>query len=509
MSVGILGVVAGFLAGIWFTGEQASAPEIAAGSPGREPLYWVAPMDPSFRRDEPGLSPMGMDLIPVFEEPDSESNAVSVASTIQQNLGLRTGKAIRTDFARDISAVGYTRWNEASIKMLHPRAEGWLEEFKLASVGDRVSAGQVVYELYAPNLVSAQQEFLTARQAGNEALASLARERLLALGFTAAQVEDLARNGSTSSRLVYRAVNDALVLSLGARRGSFVQPSSSIATLASLDTIWVDVDVFETDVADLAVGLEADIEFPAFPGERWSAAINYIYPELDSDSRTLRVRLLVDNADHRLKPNMFANVSIHADPRRDVLAVPREAVIRSGSGARVIVVLEDGRFQPRAVRTGVSSGERIEILQGLAAGETIVTSGQFLLDAEANGEQAMARLDASAQASQGAADTMAMPAESADDTGNTSDSEVIYATTYETRGRITNMMADGMVTLAHEPVPSLNWPAMTMGFTTHPAIDLDDYSVGDTVRFEFRQQDDGSYQIVVLTSAETNERTSQ
>lgn len=495
LSVAILAGLIGFLAAGFIPVDQRDISEAPVASSGRQPLYWVAPMDSSFRRDEPGLSPMGMDLIPVFEEPDPDSNAIRVAATIQQNLGLRTTKVISTDFARDVEAVGYTRWNEATIEVLHPRAEGWLEVFNLASVGDRVTAGQVIYELYAPSLVSAQQEFITARQSGNQALVALARERLLALGFTPTQVDDLALNGSTSNRLVYRAVDDALVLSLGARRGNYVQPASTIATLASLDSIWVDVDVFESDAADLRAGLEADMGFPAFPGELWSGEVGYVYPELDRDSRTLRVRLVLDNEDHRLKPNMFANVSIAVAPRQDVLAVPREAVIRSGSGSRVIVVLENGQFQPREVSTGISSGEQIEILQGLAAGETVVTSGQFLLDAEANGEQALARLDATAETSQIPADEMDMVSVSP------SNPEI----TYSTVGRIVSMMDDGMVTLAHQPVADLNWPAMTMGFTTAPAINLGEFAVDDTVRFEFRLREDGSYQILTMESVEDSQ----
>lgn len=492
LSVALIAGIFGYLAADFFSSGQEVMSQSSTTSSEREPLYWVAPMDSNFRRDEPGLSPMGMDLLPVYEESDGASNAIRVAPTVQQNLGLRTTRAKRTAFSRDVDTVGYTRWNESTIQMLHPRAEGWLEVFNLASVGDLVDAGEVIYELYAPNLVSAQQEFLTARRAGNQTLAELARDRLLALGFTAAQIDELGQSGETSTRLVYRAVNEALVLSLGVRLGNFVQPATTIATLASLDSIWVDVDIFETDAAHLTVGLEATIEFPAFPGEVWSGEVSYIYPELDRDSRTLRVRLVIENEDHRLKPNMFANISIAADPRQDVLAVPREAVIRSGSGARVMVVRADGDFEPRAVRTGVSNGEQIEILQGLAAGETVVTSGQFLLDAEANGEQALARLNATAESAESSAEEMNM---SADSSG---DMEIVYATS----GRIVSMMNDGMVTLAHQPVPDLNWPAMTMGFTTVPEIELGEFAVDDTVRFEFHQLEDGSFEILLMDEVE-------
>lgn len=491
--VAILSGFMGFIAAGLVADKQQNMPQ-STTTPERVPLYWVAPMDSSFRRSEPGLSPMGMELIPVYDEPDAESNAISVTPTVLQNLGLRTALATRTDFAREVETVGYTRWNESTIEMLNPRAEGWLEEFSLESVGDTVQAGQVVYELFAPSLVSAQKEYLTARQAGNQSLASLAKERLLALGFTASQVDTLAQKGETSSRLIFEAQSNAVVLSLGARRGKFVQPATDIASLASLDSVWVDVDVFEADAGDIETGLDAELEFPAFPGEVWSGEVSYVYPELDRSTRTLRVRLVVENKDHRLKPNMFANVIIGADPRRDVLTVPREAVIKSGMGSRVIVVLDTGEFQPRVVRTGISSSGQIEILQGLAVGETVVTSGQFLLDAEADGEQAMARLDGAAAVNPAISGIMAMAV-----------AEPEEEETYSTTGRIVSMMSDGMVTLTHEPVAALGWPAMTMGFIASSQINLDEFAVGNLVRFEFQQLDDGRYQIVVMSIAGENQ----
>lgn len=357
-----------------------------------EPLYWVGPMDPNYRRDEPGLSPMGMELIPVYQETSEDDYTIRVPSAIQQNLGLRTAEVLREDFSREISTVGYTRWDEGSIQMLYARAEGWLEVFNLASVGDKVEAGQVVYELFAPTLVSAQREYLTAMQSENSTLMMAARDRLLALGFTRTQIEELDRSEEISQRLVYRAGRNAIVTGINVREGNHVQLQSNIATLASLETIWLDAEVFESDAGAIEQGLPVEVTFPAYPGEVWESEIAYVYPELDANTRTLLLRLVINNPDQRLKPNMFANVVIEGSPHVFVLTVPREAVIRSGAGSRVILALPEGRFQVQPVKTGISSTGRIEILEGLEEGDTVVSSGQFLIDAEANGEQALMRL---------------------------------------------------------------------------------------------------------------------
>lgn len=357
-----------------------------------EPLYWVAPMDPNFRRDEPGTSPMGMELIPVYQESSEDDYSIRVASAIQQNLGLRTAEVIREDFSREISTVGYTRWDESSIQMLYARAEGWLEVFNLASVGDKVEVGQVVYELFAPTLVSAQREYLTAIQSENSTLVMAARDRLLALGFTRAQIEELDSSTEISQRLVYRADRNAIVTGINVREGNHVQLQSNIATMASLETIWLDAEVFESDAGAIEQGLPVEVTFSAFPGEVWESEIAYVYPELDPDTRTLLFRLVINNPEQQLKPNMFANVVIEGSPHISVLTVPREAVIRLGAGSRVILALPEGRFQVQPVKTGISSAGRIEILDGLEEGNIVVSSGQFLIDAEANGEQAMTRL---------------------------------------------------------------------------------------------------------------------
>jgi membrane fusion protein, copper/silver efflux system len=501
ISAGLLGVV--IIGVLWLLpadmemGDMSVPAAQQAGE--RKPLYWVGPMDANLRRSEPGFDPMGMPLIPVYESGDT----ITVSSSIQQNLGVRTATVVREDFIPVIAAVGYAGWDQSSIEMLHTRAEGWLEVFNLASVGDRVRTGEVIYELFAPNLVSVQREYLTARDSANRQLTAIARDRLLALGFTPEQVEQLDRSATVSNRLVVSAQRDSIITHIGVRQGNFVEPNTLLASLASLDSVWIETQVFESKAGWVEPGLPAQVSFAAYPGETWNSRIAYIYPDLEATTRSLRLRLLVENRDHRLRPNMFASVTISARPRPGVLSVPREAVIRAGSGDRVIVALGEGRFQPQIVKTGIASGSRIEILSGLNEGDSIVTSGQFLLDSEANGEQAFARLAATdagstAGTSQSAAAmVMDMPATaSATTVANARETETSYSTT----GVIRQVVAGTSVTIAHQPVAALGWPAMVMAFRIPSQMNIGELAVGDAVAFEFVITPEGAYQLATITA---------
>ena len=483
ITIGVLGVVLGFFNPF---SPEIDMPAVEGNSPAqdaRQPLYWVAPMDANYRRDEPGFSVMGMALIPVYEGGDT----ITVSSSIQQNLGVRTAAVRVEDFSPIIAAVGTIGWDESSIQILHTRAEGWIEVFNLESVGDRVIAGDTIYELFAPRLVSAQREYTTALQSNNASLVALARDRLTAFGFTPRQINQLNQSRAISARLIVRADRDAIVTNINVREGNYVEPSTPIATLASLERVWIEAEVFETDAIWIESGLAATISFPAFPGEMWSSEVAYVYPELNLVTRSLRLRLIVENKEQRLKPNMFANVQISSIPRLNVLTVPREAVIRSGQGDRVILSLGAGQFKPQVVQTGVSSGSRIEIVGGLVEGDVVVTSGQFLLDSEANGEQAFARLML--------AETGVSQTESGMDMTVLSISEMDEAEVYSTNGEITQIVSGETVTISHEAVTPLDWPAMVMGFRLPPDLDMSEFAVNDNVTFEFTAMPSGMYRI--------------
>ncbi len=360
----------------------------------REVLYWVAPMDPNYRRDEPGKSPMGMDLVPVYaDEVDGPSGVVSIDPIVVNNLGVRTAPAERGALSRRIETVGYVAYDEDTLQHVHTRVDGWIEALATKAAGDPVERGQLLFELYSPTLVNAQEEYLAALRSGNKLLVNASIERLKALGVTESEFERLDRERMIRQRVRVYAEANGVIAQLGVREGIYVTPATDIMSVANLDKVWVLAEVFERQAAAVEAGQHAMVELDYLPGETWHGEVDYVYPELDPKTRTLKVRLRFDNAERTLRPNMFARVTIYGGSTGDVVHIPREALIRGGKVDRVVIALGEGRFRAQAVRTGIESGERIAILEGLSAGDVVVTSGQFLIDSEANIDSALDRLD--------------------------------------------------------------------------------------------------------------------
>jgi Cu(I)/Ag(I) efflux system membrane fusion protein len=392
----VLVAIFGFVVGRQFapTGDQ---PNQLLESDGRETLYWVAPMDPKYRRDEPGKSPMGMDLVPVYaDQIDSQTGVVNISPTVVNNLGVRTEPAILGSLSRRVETVGYISYDEDTLQHVHTRVEGWIEKLATKATGDRVEKGQLLFEFYSPTLVSAQEEYLAAVRSGNATLRKASRNRLIALGITEDGVSRLEASGKVSQRVPVYAGMDGVIAHLGVREGIYVTPSIEIMSVAKLDRVWVLAEVFERQANWVEPGQEAVVTLDYLPGTTLRGTVDYIYPELDPVTRTLKVRLRFDNAEELLRPNMFARVLIHGTSTGDVVHVPRQSVIRGGQINRVVVDLGAGRYQSRPIALGVESGDRIAIRSGLEAGEQVVTSAQFLIDSESNIESALDRLDASA-----------------------------------------------------------------------------------------------------------------
>ena len=385
--------------------EVADAPTVKAA----QPLYWVAPMDPGYRRDKPGKSPMGMDLIPVYAEPEDEpGNTVKIAPEVLNNLGVRTEKVRREALSRHISTVGYLDYDETRISHIHTRTEGWIERLRVRAEGEQVVAGQLLFELYAPTLVNAQEEYLQALASGNSLLAQASGERLLALGVSAAQVEQLEQNRKVAQYVRFHAPQSGILSRLNVREGMFVKPDTEVMSLANLDQVWLLAEVFERQAAWVKAGQTAQARLPALPGRSWSGQVEYVYPALDPVTRTLRARLRFGNSERLLKPNMYARVQIHGAPVEEALTIPHEALIYGANTTRVVIAPGDGRFAVREVRTGIISGDRAEVLSGLQEGEEIVVSAQFLIDSEASLNAGLQRLQApQADAQDGAGRTQA------------------------------------------------------------------------------------------------------
>ena len=359
-------IAAGFLVAItiaFIVGR--SSIESGAGTGGsadgsREILYWVAPMDPNYRRDEPGKSPMGMDLVPVYaDEVDNQPGVVKIDSTVVNNLGVRTVTAERSDLPRRIETVGYVTYDEDTVHHVHTRVDGWIEELVTKASGDPVEQGQLLFELYSPTLVNAQEEFLTATRSGNQTLLKASRDRLDALGVSRSEIARLERERTVNQRVRVYAESDGVIANLGVREGIYITPASEVMSIAELDRVWVIAEVFESQSSWVKPGQTASVELDYLPGKTLEGTVDYVYPELDPKTRTLKVRLRFDNAGDLLRPNMFASVKIEADCFGRVVHVPREAVIRGGSMDRVVVALGDGRFKARPVRLGIESGKGV------------------------------------------------------------------------------------------------------------------------------------------------------
>lgn len=378
---------------------RAWSPHPAADAPGdaqREVLYWVAPMDPNFRRDEPGKSPMGMDLVPVYADAaGSAPGVVSIDPTMVNNLGVRTAVVERGTLPRIIETVGYIGYDEDTLQHVHTRVDGWIEKLATTATGDPVSKGQLLFELYSPTLVNAQQEYLAALASKNTILRNASRDRLLALGVTSQDIQRLERDREANQRVRVYAQSDGVIAHLGVREGIFVTPATEVMSVARLDRVWVLAEVFERQSAWVEPGQTATVELDYLPGRLLTGTVDYVYPELDPKTRTLKVRLRFDNESETLRPNMFARVVINGSPIANITHVPRSAVIRGGSSSRVVVDAGDGRFQSREVSIGIESGDRVAIRSGLAEGERVVTSAQFLIDSESNIDTALERLESS------------------------------------------------------------------------------------------------------------------
>ncbi|MBK79992.1 MAG: efflux transporter periplasmic adaptor subunit [Gammaproteobacteria bacterium] len=392
--IALIAAGAGFLAAQWY-GPGASGASSGESSE-REVLYWAAPMDPNFRSDKPGKSPMGMDLVPVYADEAaggaSDEPALRISAAVVNNIGVKITPVERGTIYRNIETVGFIMPDQERVAHVHVRTEGWIEHLAADTEGDFVSEGDLLFEIYSPALVSAQDEYLQAVRADQPVLVEAAASRLRALGMLSEQIQALRRDGRTTELFSVRSPQDGYLTGLNVREGMFVEPGTTIMTLADLSEVWVDVDVFEQQIDWIDAGQTARMRLPFAPEREWEGSVDYVYPTIRPESRTARVRLVFANPDLALKPHMYAKVDIDADPRHDVLYAPSQSIIRTGAQERVIIDLGDGRFRPAEVETGVESGGRVEVRRGLEPDDRIVVSSQFLIDSEASLDASLLRL---------------------------------------------------------------------------------------------------------------------
>ncbi|EPP5807712.1 TPA: efflux RND transporter periplasmic adaptor subunit [Vibrio vulnificus] len=471
----LIGGALGFTANQYFNGHDMSAMAATDNKASNEPLYWVAPMDPNYKRDKPGKSPMGMDLIPVYADDLAGANdkpgTVKIDPSVENNLGVKTAAVELAKLSPRIETVGYIAFDESQLWQTNVRVSGWVEKLSINAVGEQVKKGEVLFTLYSPELVKAQEELLNAKRTGRDGLVKGATERLLSLGVDREQINQVIRRGKASQTIEIKALANGVIASLNIREGGYLSPAQAVISAGPLHEVWVDAEVFERQAHWLTNGSQASMTLDALPGKAWQGEVDYVYPILDPKTRTLRMRLKFANPNGELKPNMFANITLQPVSDSEVLTVPKSSVIRSGGMTRVVLAEGEGKYRSARIETGREADDKVEVLLGLNQGDRIVTSAHFMLDSESSQSADLSRING-----------VEAPAETA------------WA-----KGEITDLMADhGMLTINHQPVPEWNWPGMTMNFNAAQGVDLTGLAKGQAIEFEMQKTDDGQYQIVAI-----------
>lgn len=460
------------------TSRDATA---ASGPTGdRKVLYWYDPMVPQQKFDKPGKSPfMDMQLVPKYAD-DAPAGGVAVDPRIAQTLGVRTATVEKQRLGALLQVPATVQLNERDVAILQARTAGFVQRTARLAPGDVVSAGTFIAELLVPEWAGAQQEFLAVRRTGDDALTAASRQRLVLLGMPAPLIQQVERTGQVQATTSVHAPTGGLVQELMVRPGMTVSPGMSLARITGLSTVWLEAALPEAQAAAARVGEPVEVVLAAFPGETLRGKISTVLPEASTETRTLRVRAELPNPRGRLRAGMFAQMKLGGSSE-EALVIPAEAAIRTGQRAIVYVVDRPGRFSPVQVRLGRELGDKLEVLEGLQAGQQVVASGQFLIDSEASMQGVLQRQAAPAAE---AASAPVAPASAA------------TAAVHETVGRIVAFNGQE-VTLNHEAVPALQWPAMEMGFTlAQPGLGKG-LKPGDTVRFSFRERKDG-YEVVSM-----------
>ena len=498
----VFGVVIGSVLTFGAYTMFAPAPSVtsqSAESNEKQPLYWVAPMDPDFRKDKPGKSPMGMDLIPYYGDdgsgPDEGPGTIRISPDVVNNLGVRTATAQYKALHTQIDTVGYVTFNEDKLVHIHPRIQGWIEKLYVKAIGDPVKSGQPLYDIYSPELVNAQEEFLLALERNNKRLIVAAQNRLIALQIPEEVVARLNKNRKVQQNITFYAPQKGIVENLKIREGFFVKPGSTLMSIGDLSEVWVEAEVFERQASQVKTGTPVTMTLDYLPGKQWQGKIDYIYPILDAKTRTVKVRLRFNNEHGEFKPNMFAQIAIHATGDENALLIPKEALIRTGNQDRVVLALGQGSYKSIEVTVGRFDSESVEIIAGLSEGEAVVSSSQFLLDSESSKSSDFKRMHNKEEVTD---------SQSTDFDNNNTPASKVWV-----NAQIQSLMAEHkMLTLVHDAIPQWGWPDMTMDFIAADSVDFSQLSEGLTLKVEITKSSNGDYQVsdIEFTSSDDDSR---
>lgn len=526
-------VLLAFFTGLgWFLGQKNSAsmlekmPENSAKAMPSKPIsngviqddsgktvkYWYDPMVPDQKFDKPGKSPfMDMQLEPKYantgsngQEGAGEDSSVAISSQTAQNLGIRLEKVSTKSFGESFSAVGRIEPDERRFYAVQTRIPGFVERLSVRAVGDPVSKGQKIAEIYAPELLAAQQEYLALLTLNDvdsdNSLKQAARSRLKLLGMSEGEVAAITKTGKSSPRFGVYAPASGVLTELGVREGGQIMTGSSFMQISDLSQVWVIAEIPERDAARLKLGLAAEVQLQSLPGEVFKGKVDYLYPMLNEASRTIQVRIELPNKGNRLRPGMYTNIAFTGQTH-EALSVSSESIIATGKRKIVIVkegdLKKSGGYRPVDITTGQERDSSTEILSGLTEGEEVVVSGQFLIDSEASLSGVLARLSNQNQPNQNQLQQDKSMENSMSDMHDMpmskdkpmSAEKMALNKMPRGRGKVVDIdIKSGHVTLNHEPIKDLGWPSMTMGFKVKDSQQLSKLRVGDEVTFDLKAE---------------------
>jgi RND family efflux transporter MFP subunit len=509
LAAAILAMLAG--AGGYWAGHQPTGRTDSVAQPPattgetRKLRFYRNPMGLPDTSPVPKKDPMGMDYIPVYEGEEDEkpgaANQISISTEKVQKLGVRTEAASRRALDRIVRAAGRIEPDERRTYTIAPKFEGYVERLHVNATGQPVGKGQPLFEVYSPELVSAQREYAIAAegvrslseaggevQSGMRQLAESSLARLKNWDISEEQVKALARSGETRRTLTFRSPVSGIVTEKKAIQGMRFMPGEALYQIADLSAVWVVADVFEQDIGLVKPGAKATVKISAYPDKTFAGAVTYVYPTLTAATRTVPVRIELANPGGLLKPGMFAQVELPVAARGAVVTVPVSAVIDSGTRQIVLIQAREGRYEPREVKLGARSDNYVEVLDGVTDGELVVVAANFLIDAESNLKAAIGSFGHAAQGGKTLpADESAKPASGAG---------------HRAEGKVEEIDArTGAVSISHGPVASLKWPAMTMEFMVANDALRKDLKPGATVAFEFVERAPGEWVITAVKPA--------
>lgn len=461
----------GVAAGLWWERSQVSDGGMdMSASPeknGRTVLYWYDPMVPTQKFDKPGKSPfMDMELVPKYADEGGDAATVKIDPGAAQNLGVRLALVTRGVLDSHVVASGIVGFNEREIAIVQARASGFVERVASLAQNDVIQSGTFIAELLVPEWAALQEEYLVLRAVGDPSLESAARNRMRLGGMPESLIRDVARTGKLRNRISITAPRGGVIQTLEVRPGMTLMAGQTLARINGISTVWLDVAVPEAQAGSVRVGQTANAVFAAFPGQPVQGHVTALLPTLNDAARALRVRVELPNQDGRLRPGLSAQVSLKSSGGESALRVPTEAVIRTGRRAIVIVAEAEGRYRPVEVTLGAESGNSTVILSGLDEGQTIVASGQFLIDSEASLQGIVARESGSTEA-------MSSPV------------------ALHEADAVIDEVSDAYVTLSHGPFRTLSMPGMTMEFPLASPKVAKGLKAGDRVRAGVRETDEG------------------